>query len=91
MLAKVASLVQNIALAVYAKEGEEPKFTAPIDFIPIWDPEEVKRLEKEKVQKQTVEELKAGLLSFAKVHNLRIEKALNRKRNPPPKFRKHGS
>lgn len=68
---------------MYHKEGVEPVVVSPFDYLPIWDEEERKKIlskrEKENVTRQSAEDMKSMLMSFAKVHNERIAR-----RSKPP-------
>jgi hypothetical protein len=94
--AKLMSLLQNFVSAIYKKEEDEVKYSTPLDFMPIWDVEEAKKKEEEKVQVQNAEELKNALMSFTQVHNAQVEakeqpiKNRNIKFKKPPNFRHHG-
>ncbi len=67
--AMVCSVMYNLVLDIYSKKGSHPKRTTPNDFVPDWDVE--KRRDVQKVQ--SVEEQKSILLGLAerynKIHN----------------------
>jgi hypothetical protein len=69
MLAKIASLIQNISATMYASEGKSPELLAPSFFMPVWDPEEQKKIDQEEQRKQSVVEMKNILFALAKSHN----------------------
>lgn len=64
-MAHICSLLANIHNASNTKEGETPLRTAPIDFMPVWDEAERDRIEIIS-KKQSVEEIKSGLLAVFK-------------------------
>jgi hypothetical protein len=64
--ARLESLIINTARAVHGRRGI--KMTAPIDFMPKWDVAEVTT-----TKKQTTEEMKEFLLTFARTQNRRLE------------------
>jgi hypothetical protein len=76
--AQIASIITNIVNSIYCKEGSKPELTTVVDFMPIWDKEERKRIERkrntEDQKRQSVEEIKSTLMAFAKVHNERVAK-----------------
>ena len=78
--AKLESTMVNIARTTHGKKGIA--MTRPLDFMPEWDPE---GQSKDKVRKQSPEEIKAYLLNFAKIHNAQLEKKQAKKRATPPK------
>lgn len=69
-MAYMCSLIQNLVNALHTKKGVTPKLTTPLDFMPDWAGD----LKKQQDKKQTVEEMKQLLKSFAKTHNDRIDK-----------------
>jgi len=78
MLARLCSVITNLAGSVYGKKGQF-KQTKPKDFLPVWDDPGPK--------KQTVEEMKEVLKSIARVANQRHGKVDITKR-PPHRLRK---
>lgn len=74
-LAKIESLITNIVQQLYAKKGSKPKLTTPLDFMVDWTGEGVVQEPK----KQSVEEMKATLMSFANAQNKKVGM-----RNKPP-------
>ena len=62
-------MITNIAISIYGEQGA--KHTEPKDFIINWN-----HKDKQEVKKQTTEQMKEFLLSFAKKHN----KALKEKK-----------
>ena len=60
--ALLAQVVSNLAISMYGKKGA--KLQEITDFIPKWGEDE-----EEKVKQQSMEEMKAWALSFAKEHN----------------------
>ena len=81
-MSTLASIIMNGLIAWGGKEGEEKKFTVPLDFMPDWDGDE-----KEVVQ-QSVEEQKRILTGMARDRKKRVRKEGNMKpskRGPPIK------
>jgi hypothetical protein len=81
-LAKIESLIVNIANALYHKEHEEPKVTVPTDFMVKWG-EEIEEIEP---KQQSVEEMMEVFKSIAivqdsKTANERRKKRLMNKHN----------
>lgn len=83
--AQIASIITNIVNSIYCKEGSEPVLTTVVDFMPIWDKEERKKIEqkrnKDNIVRQSAEDMKSTLMAFAREHNKRVE----RKSIPPIK------
>ena len=79
-MAFLSSLVTNLTVQVHGKKGT--KLMVPIDFMPEWDMERKTMV----VKKQTMEEMKAFALNFAKEHNKQFKKKqiIN---DVPPKLR----
>ena len=81
--ATLKSLLVNIAQAQNRRKGEQLNPVAPIDFMPDWSGE---LAEMKKRERQSPEEMKSLLLSFARSHNERLKKEEERKiRTDPPK------
>lgn len=59
-MARLASLITNIANVVYCKKGHKPKETKALDFMPDWGGEIIPK------KKQSVEEQKEILLTIAR-------------------------
>lgn len=74
-LAKIESLITNIVQQLYAKKGTKPKLTTPLDYMPDWTGDR----EVAEPKKQSVEEMKEILMSFASSQNKRAKT-----RNTPP-------
>lgn len=74
-MASLSALMTNIFQAIYHEEGKEVKQSSPVDFMPIWDEAERKKiaLKEQDVEskRQSAEEMKSALLDFAKRHNER--------------------
>ena len=74
--AQLISTITNIASAIHHEEGKEPTMTTAGDFMPIWDKEERKKLEKkrevEQIKRQSAEDMKSMLMSIANVHNKKV-------------------
>lgn len=83
--AQLISTITNLANAIYHEEGKDPVMTTAGEFMPIWDKEERKRVEHkrevEQIKRQSAEDMKSFLTSFAKVHNEKVA----RKSIPPIK------
>ena len=84
-LAYLSSLITNISISVHGKKGA--KLTQPIDFMLEWGKE------KKEIEKQSTDQIKEALMSFAKGQNRRVklEKGgINPpvKKNKPPKREK---
>jgi len=84
-LAYISSLITNVAISVHGKKGA--KLTQPQDFMLEWGKE------KEEVQKQSTDQIKEFMMSFAKEQNkkVQLEKGKSRppvKKNKPPKREK---
>ncbi len=60
--AQICSVVDNIAKAMWSKEGEA-KYSNPKDFMPDWDRSE-QRKESEQEVTQTVEEMKSIMMGL---------------------------
>lgn len=73
--AYIISSITNLFNAMHTEEGHEVLMTTPGDFIPIWDPEERKKIaknkESEEQRKNSQENLTKALLDFARRHNER--------------------
>jgi hypothetical protein len=81
--AKIESLIVNIVQQLYAKQGSTPVITTPADFMPDWLGER-----KIEPKKQSTEDMKQMLLSFAKRQNKRIDSLKNTTTDrPPTKFK----
>lgn len=82
-MASLSALMTNIVQAIYHEKGTEVKQNNPVDFMPIWDEAERKKIaereQKEEVKRQSAEEMKSALLDFAKKHN---EREALKKRKP---------
>jgi hypothetical protein len=80
--AKLESLIINIVQQLYAKKGHSPIVTTPIDFMPDW-------LGEKEIgpKKQSVEEMKEILLSFARRQNKEVERQGSMATRPPSKFK----
>ena len=87
MIANFEALVLNIVNKLYAKKGHVPKLVSPVEFMPNWSGELTKLQEG---KKQSVEEMKSVLMSFAKDQNKRVEreKRLTNKKPPTKSGRK---
>jgi hypothetical protein len=70
-LAYLSSLITNLTISVHGKKGAQ--HTSPMDFMLDWTGE--KKIGK----KQSVEEMKAVLMSLANTQNQKVEK-----KNKPP-------
>lgn len=84
MIATFESLILNIVQQLYAKKGTTPIVTSPLDFMPDWLGEKERG-----PKKQSVEEMKQILLSFAKQQNKEVDRQnLNRmnSKKKPDKF-----
>jgi hypothetical protein len=55
-MAKIESLLVNIANALYHKQGDEPKVTSPIDFMVQWG-QEVEEIKESEPIKQSTEDM----------------------------------
>jgi hypothetical protein len=64
-MAVLATTIFNLAVDIHAKKGT--KHREIIDYMPNW-------LGEEEEKKQSVEEMKDVLLSFAKTHNKKLQK-----------------
>jgi len=58
----------NIVNSLYCEKGKDPKIVSILDEMPDWTGDRKKEIEK----KQTVEEIKEFLFSFATHHNKRV-------------------
>lgn len=79
-MAVLDALIVNIVSRLYSKKGRSSKEVTPMDFMPNWSGE------KKEVRKQSMEEMKQALLSFAKTVNKRIEANPTYKRPPVRKL-----
>ena len=75
-MAYLASIITNIAIKWNAGK-KQVKLIELMEFMPQWDRQETKE-----VKKQSVEDMRDFLLSFAKAHNKAIEK--KNIKSPPP-------
>ena len=73
-LAKIESLIVNIANALYHKEGEKPVVTTPTDFMVKWGDEN----REPEVKQQSIEEMKQAFLAIASA-NKKSKKPLPKK------------
>lgn len=78
-LAYLSSVLVNIAITTHGKKGT--KLTKVEDFMLEWD-EEAKELRQ---KGQSVEEMKAVLMSIAKEQNARVRREKKTHRTSPPK------
>lgn len=76
-MAYLASLMNNITISVHGKKGA--KHSLPIDFMPVWDVQKQTMSPK----KQTMEDMKAFALNFAKAHNAQFKKEERVNSRPP--------
>jgi hypothetical protein len=82
------SLIVNIVSRLYSKKGHTPREVSPTEFMPNWSGE------KKIAKRQSVEDMKAALLSIAKSVNKKIEGQPNKpkmtdgKRKPAKPVRK---
>ena len=67
--ARIESLLLNIVNHLFAKDGTTPQLLEAIDFIPDWTGER-----EPKTKKQSVEEMKQALMSWATSHNKSLER-----------------
>jgi len=79
-MAYLSTMMANLTIQVHGKKGA--KLLVPMDFMPEWD-EQKKTMQ---IKKQTMEEMKAFALSFAKEHNKQFKVQQNID-NQPPKIR----
>ena len=80
--AKLESLIVNIVQQLYCKQGHQPVITSPLDFMPDWLGER-----KVESKKQSVEEMKQILTSFARRQNAKVEAQNKTFERPPAKFK----
>lgn len=75
-MAYTACTMTNLIISVHGKKGTP--MTVPKDFMPEWDDDG-------QPKKQTMEEMKAWMLNFAKAHNasLQIQNKIGVPNNPP--------
>jgi hypothetical protein len=66
--AKLESLIINIVQQLYAKKGHSPVITTAAEFMPDWTGGK-----KVEPKKQSVEEMKSILMSFAKKQNKSVK------------------
>ena len=78
MIANFEALILNIVNKLYAKKGVIPKLVSPMDFMPDWS-----GVLKKDEGKQSIEEMKRTLMSFAKDQNKRVEKEKKLHNRPP--------
>jgi len=71
----LASVITNLVSAIFGKKGSR-KSASPEDFVPDWA-----RVDK-RVRRQSVEEMKMVMMSFAKVHNASLKKRVPRTTPP---------
>jgi len=84
MVAKLMSLIENIARTLYGGEGV--KMTTPKDYMPEWGMKPEKTAGKEK---QSMEEMKQIMFSIACTQNKRCKALATRNlHNNPPKTKK---
>lgn len=81
-MAKLASVITNIARTIWGKEGVE--MTAPIDFIPKWDKEDdggEKQVELSQIEpkRQTIPQMKQVLHQIVKAYKDKKVKTKKRK------------
>lgn len=84
-LAYLSSLITNLALSIHGDKKKGYKFTSPLDFMINWD------IEGNKVEpkKQSVEEMKQMLMSFAETQNRNVERTkLQSDKTRPPTNRR---
>lgn len=81
--ASLEALVVNIVQSLYHKEGEVPKSTSVVDFMPIWDKES--RKVAEVTERQSVTDMKEILMSIANSQNKKEERKEALKNRKPPK------
>lgn len=79
-IARLISVVENIARTVWGEEGVE--MTIPADYMPEWDKEDEDDIESKK--RQTVEEMKQVMLSITDRQNREVK----RRKDRPKKKRK---
>jgi hypothetical protein len=80
-MAKLASLIENIAYNVYfRKPGEDPKWVTPEDEMPNWSGDK-----KKEEPGQTVEQMKLAMFTIAKGQNKKVARENIRKNTPPKK------
>lgn len=68
--AKITSLLLNIVNSLYCEKGTKPKIVSILDEMPDWTGDKKKEADK----KQTMEEMKEFLLSWATQHNASVDK-----------------
>jgi len=77
-LAKIESLIVNIANALYHKEGTEPVSTTAFDFMIKWG----EKTEKIEPKQQSIEEMRKVFQAIADTYNKTKKVVIKR---PPPK------
>ena len=77
----IVSEITNIVSDLHGEKGT--KRTTPLDYMPKWNEEDVKKKGKEKqeVKKQSVGEMREFMLAMAEAHN----KKIRQKRTTPPR------
>lgn len=82
--AKLAALIQNLVIQLYSKKGITPKLKNIIDEMPDWAGDNAETMNK----KQSVEEMKAILLSIAATQNRKVAMQKQGLDRPPVKLQK---
>ncbi len=83
-VAKLAALIQNLVMQLYAKKGTTPKLRTIIDEMPDWLGDRTEEMNK----KQSVEEMKEILLSIASTQNRKVAMQKRGLNDPPIKLQK---
>jgi hypothetical protein len=78
-VAKLAALIQNLVMQLYAKKGTNPKLRTIVDEMPDWLGDRTEEMNR----KQSVEEMREILLSIASTQNRKVAMQ-NRGLNDPP-------
>jgi hypothetical protein len=80
----LCSFLTNVVGQLYGKEGEKPELTLPMDYMAVYDREDLKEQLISLKQKQSVEEMRRTMLAIAGTQNRR-EEVKTRKRVIKPK------
>lgn len=86
-MAYLAALYMNVKIQQGTPRNEKPKLQVPSDHMPPYGMTE-EEIAESRIKKQSLEELKAGLLEWARVHNESVRQKKKIRTRPPVSMQK---